>query len=72
MKGISIVVPIFNSGKYLEELMLSIKSLNIKNDYEILLVDDGSTDFFTCNLLEKLKFQFHIQNLLKSGQIKAK
>lgn len=43
MKKISIVVPIYNVEKYLEECVNSILKQDYK-DYEIILVDDGSTD----------------------------
>ena len=40
---LSIIVPVYNVEKYLEKCLKSI--LNIKNiDYEILLINDGSTD----------------------------
>ena len=40
---ISVVVPNFNYGKFLEECLLSILSQTYRN-YEVILVDDGSTD----------------------------
>lgn len=40
---ISIIVPIFNSEKYLQDCIESIASQNHK-DWELLLIDDGSTD----------------------------
>ncbi len=40
---ISIIVPIYNSEKYLEECIESIVNQSYKN-LEIILVDDGSTD----------------------------
>ena len=41
----SIVIPVYNVEKYLEECIESILSQieTIENDCEILLVDDGST-----------------------------
>ena len=41
---LSIIVPIYNSEKYLEECIESIISQESKLEYEILLVNDGSTD----------------------------
>ena len=43
MPKISVIVPIYNSEKYLQECLNSIVSQTL-NDIEIILVDDGSTD----------------------------
>ena len=40
---LSILVPIYNSEKYLKECFDSVLNLS-KSDYELILVDDGSTD----------------------------
>lgn len=39
----SILIPVYNSEKYIEECLQSIFNQTI-NDYQIVLVDDGSTD----------------------------
>lgn len=41
---LSIIIPVYNAEKYLEECLNSILSQNINRDYEIICVDDGSTD----------------------------
>lgn len=41
--SISIIIPIYNAEKYLEELLQSIKKQSYKN-YEVLLINDGSSD----------------------------
>ena len=43
MKSVSVIVPVYNSEKYLEECVDSILSQNY-DALELLLVDDGSTD----------------------------
>ena len=41
--GISVIVPVYNTEKYLAKCLDSLLKQQI-NNYEILLVDDGSTD----------------------------
>lgn len=43
MDLVSIIIPIYNSEKYLKKCLQSIKNQNYKN-LEIILIDDGSTD----------------------------
>lgn len=43
MAFLSVIVPIYNSGKYLEKCIKSIQEQSLK-DIEIILVDDGSKD----------------------------
>ena len=42
----SIVIPVFNEQESLRELMVNIKKAfsNVKKTYEVIFVDDGSTD----------------------------
>ncbi len=40
----SILVPVYNVEKYLEQCVDSLLSQTYKGEYEIILVDDGSTD----------------------------
>lgn len=44
-KKVSIIVPVYNSSKYLDRFMDSILAQTMpQGDYEVILVDDGSTD----------------------------
>lgn len=45
MKSLSIIVPVFNVSKYLRKCVDSLLAQGLKQEeYEIILVDDGSTD----------------------------
>ena len=54
---LSIIVPCYNVEKYLEKCIKSIISNNVKEEYEIILVNDGSTDN-TEKIIDKLKKQY--------------
>lgn len=43
MSRVSFVIPVYNCGSFLEECVRSIGAIGLE-DYEIILVDDGSTD----------------------------
>ena len=43
MCSISVIVPIYNVEDYLEDCLLSIMNQTFK-DYEVIMIDDGSTD----------------------------
>ena len=42
-KSLAIVIPVFNSGKYLSEFMDSLLTQSF-NDFDIYIINDGSTD----------------------------
>lgn len=52
---LSVIVPIHNNGKYLENKCLrSLKRQSIFDDMEIIFVNDGSTDEETTNIVTRL------------------
>ena len=73
MIGISVIVPIYNTDKYLEKCINSI----IRNQYkniEIVLVNDGSTDnsLTICQKYAEYDYRIKIVNIEKnSGVVNA-
>lgn len=51
---VSVVIPFFNDGKYLNGVLKSIWEQPY-NDIEVILADDGSTDSATLKLLNEIK-----------------
>ncbi len=81
--GVSIIVPCYNSGSYLKENVSSIFSQPFKYPFEVLIVDDGSTEEETLVILNQLEKESnltiirHLKNLgvqsaRNSGLKKAK
>lgn len=64
---ISIIIPVYNREKYIEECILSIQAQSYKN-YEIILIDDGSTDG-TLSLCRSLALTEPAIRILESGHV---
>src|SRR5947209_8221071 len=52
----SIVIPCFNQGRFIDEALQSLEECN-QDLFEIVIVNDGSTDEFTNQRLTALKEQ---------------
>lgn len=58
---ISIIVPVYNTEKYLKKCIESCLSQNInKNLYEIIIINDGSTDYSEQIIIEFAKKHYNI------------
>jgi len=52
---VSVIIPCYNHGHFIEEAIESVEQYPDKAEYEIIIVNDGSTDDFTNKLLIKKK-----------------
>lgn len=56
---LSIVIPLYNTEKYIEECLLSIVDNNVDASlYEVIVVNDGSTDN-SANIVKELKSKYN-------------
>lgn len=70
---VSIVIPCYNHGKYIRETLKSIERAKDSALYEIIIVNDGSTDEFTNNELQKLSEEgYHVIKQKNAGQAAAR
>ena len=67
-KILSIVIPVFNEINYINKLFDQIESYFNRENIEIIIVDDGSTDG-SSNLLNELKKKKHYKFLFKLIQL---
>lgn len=73
MPLVSIVVPVYNSEKYLNKCLKSIKSQTL-NDFECILVDDGSIDSSVtiCDSFAAEDSRFSVIHLKNGGVSRAR
>lgn len=69
---ISIIIPCYNSGEYLPEAIASVEQYPQAEDYEIIIVDDGSTDDSTINLLKRLSHRYLVIHQENKGPAAAR
>lgn len=71
---ISVVVPVFNMEKYIEECINSILDQNYSEEYELVLVNDGSTDasLEICLKYKNKYRQITVLSFMNEGVISAR
>jgi glycosyltransferase involved in cell wall biosynthesis len=65
--AISVVIPCYNDGKYLQETIESVEQFPDSRIYEIIVIDDGSTDAFTLKKFEEINQKGY--KVLKPGRV---
>lgn len=55
MASVTVVIPCFNDGKYLREAVESTRSLRDEGIAEVVIVNDGSTDGHTVEIMAQLQ-----------------
>lgn len=60
-KGISIIIPCYNSGPFLRETVESIFQQPFRHPFEVIIIDDGSNDQGTQLILKKAEDDFYIK-----------
>ena len=70
---ISIIIPIYNAGKYLTQCLESIRTQTYR-DFEVLLIDDGSTDNSAeiCRKFASADNRFHYYHKKNGGVSSAR
>ncbi|MBQ8835467.1 MAG: glycosyltransferase family 2 protein [Oscillospiraceae bacterium] len=73
MKKISFIVPVYNCKAYLTDCVESIRAVDAEN-YELLLIDDGSTDGsgVLCDAFAEQYTQIHVIHQPNSGASAAR
>ena len=52
-KVISFAIPCYNSAEYMDKCIQSIVDLNVNDDIEVLIVDDGSAKDNTLEIAQR-------------------
>lgn len=65
---VSIIIPCYNHGQYIREALDSVEKVSDKSLYEVIIVNDGSKDQYTIEMMDKLAAEgYHVINQVNQG-----
>jgi len=64
---LSIVIPYYNMGEYVEDTLKSVFDTTYAS-YEVIVVDDGSTDLNSVRIIEELKEKYNFKLIKQQNQ----
>jgi glycosyltransferase involved in cell wall biosynthesis len=65
---VSIIIPCYNHGQYIREALDSVEKVADKSLYEVIIVNDGSKDEYTIEMMDKLAAEgYHVINQVNQG-----
>ena len=69
----SVIIPVYNAENYLKQCLDSVKNQTF-SDYEVILIDDGSTDSsgMICDQYVKQDHRFSVWHQRNGGGISCK
>jgi glycosyltransferase involved in cell wall biosynthesis len=72
-RGLSIIVPVYNEEKYVKSVIHELRNLKVDFEYEIIIVNDGSTDessqILKSILIDKHYYLIHNPNNVGKGSV---
>lgn len=70
---VSVIIPCYNQGPFLREAIQSVERCEDRTLYEIIIINDGSTDALTIKLLRELEAEdYHILHQPNKGVAAAR
>lgn len=67
MPVVSIIIPCYNHGLYIDETIASIEQIDDKALYEVIIVNDGSTDAYTNERLTEIAKKYTVITQANAG-----